>query len=480
MPTCRPAPTSARWARRASSARPRFFHHRHPPTGWSAFEGPLRPAAFDLARLAAADGLAVGRAAVLGNAALPDALLAPRDADGSPGAQRRRRRAAVHPCGRGRALLRLRPPGLSRPATTSSLPRGTMWRLRARRADAALLIEATNGQLPAAGPRHARPARDLRSGHARHARDRRRLPRQQDATPASWQVAGRSAAAQRLDHHLPVQSARCGRLARRSARRAAQRARHPPGDEPPLPPAAVGAHDLRRRPLRRLHLRAAPVRDRSRARSRCRSSTTTTITTRCIFYHAGDFFSRDNIQPGHDDVPSRRLHARPASQGAVAHAGAAARPTTDEVRGDDRHARPARHRRPRRRSSGRAMSTAGRAPRSAEAANMKLASLKGGRDGALVVVARDLTHCAPCRGIARTLQDALDDWARCEPRCSDLAATLERRQAAEPLPLRRRRPAPRRCRAPINGPTARPMSTMSSWCARRAAPRCRRPSGPIR
>src|SRR5882724_4987274 len=28
-----------------------FFYHRHPPTGWSNFEGPLRPHAFDLPRL---------------------------------------------------------------------------------------------------------------------------------------------------------------------------------------------------------------------------------------------------------------------------------------------------------------------------------------------------------------------------------------------------------------------------------------------
>src|SRR4029078_2995892 len=28
-----------------------FFHHRHPPTGWSAFEGPLSPHAFDFTKL---------------------------------------------------------------------------------------------------------------------------------------------------------------------------------------------------------------------------------------------------------------------------------------------------------------------------------------------------------------------------------------------------------------------------------------------
>src|ERR1700733_4057943 len=33
-----------------------FFHHRRPPTGWSNFEGPLRPRAFNLAALNAAPG----------------------------------------------------------------------------------------------------------------------------------------------------------------------------------------------------------------------------------------------------------------------------------------------------------------------------------------------------------------------------------------------------------------------------------------
>ena len=42
---------------------------------------------------------------------------------------------------------------------------------------------------------------------------------------------------------------------------------------------------------------------------------------------------------------------------------------------------------------------------------MKLATLKeGGRDGTLVVVSRDLTRCQTVADIARTLQQALDDW----------------------------------------------------------------------
>jgi fumarylacetoacetate (FAA) hydrolase len=56
---------------------------------------------------------------------------------------------------------------------------------------------------------------------------------------------------------------------------------------------------------------------------------------------------------------------------------------------------------------------------------MKLASLKGGRDGRLVVVSDDLAWCAPADAIAPTLQAALDDWERCEPQLRALAASLE-------------------------------------------------------
>ena len=42
---------------------------------------------------------------------------------------------------------------------------------------------------------------------------------------------------------------------------------------------------------------------------------------------------------------------------------------------------------------------------------MKLGTLKeGGRDGTLVVVSRDLARCQPVADIARTLQQALDNW----------------------------------------------------------------------
>jgi fumarylacetoacetate (FAA) hydrolase len=41
---------------------------------------------------------------------------------------------------------------------------------------------------------------------------------------------------------------------------------------------------------------------------------------------------------------------------------------------------------------------------------MKLASLKSGRDGQLVVVSRNLSHAVTVADIASTMQQALDNW----------------------------------------------------------------------
>ncbi|MDH3338596.1 MAG: fumarylacetoacetate hydrolase family protein [Gammaproteobacteria bacterium] len=56
---------------------------------------------------------------------------------------------------------------------------------------------------------------------------------------------------------------------------------------------------------------------------------------------------------------------------------------------------------------------------------MKLASLKDGRDGRLVVVSRDLCRCLDASAVATTLQAALDDWPQVKPRLGELAVRLE-------------------------------------------------------
>lgn len=55
---------------------------------------------------------------------------------------------------------------------------------------------------------------------------------------------------------------------------------------------------------------------------------------------------------------------------------------------------------------------------------MKLASLKHGRDGELIVVSRDLKRVVKATGIAPTLQAALDDWATVAPRLQTLSDDL--------------------------------------------------------
>jgi len=75
---------------------------------------------------------------------------------------------------------------------------------------------------------------------------------------------------------------------------------------------------------------------------------------------------------------------------------------------------------------------------------MKLATMKGGRDGRLVVVSNDLAWFTEASHIARTLQFALDNWDLVEPELRGLAESLEHgsvpkdrfheHDAASPLP----------------------------------------------
>jgi len=57
---------------------------------------------------------------------------------------------------------------------------------------------------------------------------------------------------------------------------------------------------------------------------------------------------------------------------------------------------------------------------------MKLGSLKkGGRDGTLIVVSRDLARAVRATAIAQTLQSALEDWSNAAPRLNALSEALE-------------------------------------------------------
>src|SRR5438132_2244384 len=75
---------------------------------------------------------------------------------------------------------------------------------------------------------------------------------------------------------------------------------------------------------------------------------------------------------------------------------------------------------------------------------MKLASLKRGRDGQLLVVSRDLARATDASHVVPSLQAALDDWNAAAPRLQEIADALEAgriahlafdaRKCAAPLP----------------------------------------------
>lgn len=121
-----------------------FLYHRKPPTGWTSFEGPLRPRAFDLNGLDQAAPSPWDAPVVLHNAAcemrfwklgaaMPDLA---RNADGD-------QLLFVHAgsgdlfCDFGRLPYEA--------GDYLYLPRGTMWRLSPAGPTAVLMIQATNG-----------------------------------------------------------------------------------------------------------------------------------------------------------------------------------------------------------------------------------------------------------------------------------------------------------------------------------------------
>ena len=129
-----------------------FFHHRHPPTGWTEFTGPLQPRAFDLAKLPAGEASPWAAQEVLVNAHCRirywrlqgDMPRLARNADGDE-------LLFIHAgggdlyCDFGHLAIEA--------GDYVVLPRGTMWRIETAGSLDVLMIEATNSsyQLPEKG-----------------------------------------------------------------------------------------------------------------------------------------------------------------------------------------------------------------------------------------------------------------------------------------------------------------------------------------
>jgi homogentisate 1,2-dioxygenase len=119
------------------------MYHRHPPTGWTSFEGPLRPRAIDTTKLAGTDRSPWSASLLLSNHALQlrhckldgsmDALA--RNSDGDELIFVHEGAGALY-CDYGHLDLR--------DGDYVLLPRGTMWRIETSQVMTLLLLEATN------------------------------------------------------------------------------------------------------------------------------------------------------------------------------------------------------------------------------------------------------------------------------------------------------------------------------------------------
>ncbi len=120
-----------------------FLHHKRPPTGWSNFEGPLKPHAFDLTRLEAPDASPWAAPVVLHNASCEirfwklDAAMPAlaRNGDGDQILFIHEGAGALF-CDFGHLAFEA--------GDYIVLPRGTMWRLAPSGPVSVLTIEATN------------------------------------------------------------------------------------------------------------------------------------------------------------------------------------------------------------------------------------------------------------------------------------------------------------------------------------------------
>ncbi len=270
-----------------------FFHHRHPPTAWSSFEGPLQPHAFDLTKLDAVTAHPWSATELLHNPhcrirfwqtdGKMDALA--RNADGDELLFIHQGRGDLF-CDFGRLAFRA--------GDYVVLPRGTMWRLECAEPAAILMIEATNAS-------YGLPDKGLLGGHAIFDPAMLDAPRIDEAFLAqqdekTWRVA--------VKRHNAVSTV----------------------SFPHNPLDAIGWHG----DLSACRINVADIRPLMSHRYHLPPSAHTTFVgnrfvvctfvprpfetdpgaikipffhnnddyDEVIFYHAGDFFSRDNIHPG--------------------------------------------------------------------------------------------------------------------------------------------------------------------------------------
>jgi homogentisate 1,2-dioxygenase len=271
-----------------------MFYHRHPPTGWVNFEGPLSPRAFDLTRLVAGPASPWDAPVILHNAHcemrfwnLPSAMTAlARNGDGD-------QLLFIH-SGSGHLFCDFGHLEIAA-GDYVVIPRGTMWRIAPDKIMSVLMIEATNAS-------YTLPEKGLVGPHAIFDAAMLDTPDINEAFKAQQSQTGDTV----------VEVKRRGALSRITY--------------PYNPLDAVGWHG----DLSVARINVKDIRPLVSARYHLPPSAHTTFVAdrfvvctfaprpfetdpgaikipffhnnddydEVLFYHAGDFFSRDNIHPG--------------------------------------------------------------------------------------------------------------------------------------------------------------------------------------
>jgi len=271
-----------------------FMHHPRPPTGWTSFEGPLRPRAFDLNRLNEPQASPWDAPVVLSNDALEMRFWKPegpltalaRNADGD-------QLLFVHD-GEGELFC-----DWGRMAFLAGdylyLPRGAMWRLAPSSASAILMIQATNAHL-------SLPEKGLLGGHALFDPAMLDTPEMDEAFRAHQAMAGAFAVQIKKRGEVSVATYPYNPL-------------DAVGWHGELSPVRLNVKDLRPVASHRYHLppsvHSTFVSDRFVVATFAPRPFETDPGAlkvpffhnnddfdEVLFYHAGDFFSRDHIRAG--------------------------------------------------------------------------------------------------------------------------------------------------------------------------------------
>ena len=281
------------------------LYHAHPPTGWIRFEGKLRPHCFDLNQLTPRRSERRRRPARCVPGKRRHSLSVSRRTEPMPFYFRNADGDELYFVHRGHGKIETDFGPLDfEPGDYINIPRAVTYRIVPETRDNFFLIIQSKHEFE-------QPEKGLLGQHALYdpaaitTPEPAPLSGRQRRMGSPHQGGGRD-----FEGGLSVQSHGRGRLEGRPDGVEDQHARHSAGDEPSRPSAPQRAYHVRHRRRRGVQLPAAAAEEDEDA-LRVPFFHRNTDYDEFIFYHDGDFFSKDNIKAGMATLHPRGIHHGP-------------------------------------------------------------------------------------------------------------------------------------------------------------------------